>query len=393
LVKGVHFYGFHASYTPFLKVHLADPALISRAAAILRTGTVMGTRFRVFESHISYVLQFMCDFNLYGCGSLDLGEVWERASSDPIFTQTEDDHVDHFQPSSYLRQTRMPLEVDVAAHQILNRHRLTARNLHHELKIPAATPPSEPLVASVRELWDDERRRRVARGLPPSPDIPVDPSERSRAAGGDWVQEAAFWDNIRARIQLEGETEPPPAAAGAWERWVMTTFESIEALWEDEHKTWKPARDDMAELSELKKDEQPEQLNPFETMTPSPAMLDVTDDQDDVDVDETTLATQAVEQFIDQEQDWDIHAIRRERNADQDIGEDVAAHEDEDELTSTPRKIAGSALGSPKKTPSKRPFPVSQPSTPFRERSYLSSRGTPSKPANRFVNAFGQLAA
>ncbi|KAG6376576.1 hypothetical protein JVT61DRAFT_1554 [Boletus reticuloceps] len=31
LVKGVHFYGFHSSYTPFLKVLIADPAFVNRA--------------------------------------------------------------------------------------------------------------------------------------------------------------------------------------------------------------------------------------------------------------------------------------------------------------------------------------------------------------------------
>src|ERR1700759_5375177 len=75
LVKGVHFYGFHSKYSPFLKVYLADPAVVSRAVAIMQSGTVMATRFRIYESHLSFTLQFMCDFNLYGCGWIDLAEV------------------------------------------------------------------------------------------------------------------------------------------------------------------------------------------------------------------------------------------------------------------------------------------------------------------------------
>src|SRR5882762_7659217 len=78
LVKGIHFYGFHTSYSPFLKVHMADPAFMHRAVAILQSGPVIGTRFRIFESHLNYTLQFLCDFGLYGCGWIDLDEVWRR---------------------------------------------------------------------------------------------------------------------------------------------------------------------------------------------------------------------------------------------------------------------------------------------------------------------------
>src|SRR5258708_2353101 len=50
LVKGVHFYGFHARYSPFLKIYLVDPGVVSRAVTILQSGTVMSSRFRVYES-------------------------------------------------------------------------------------------------------------------------------------------------------------------------------------------------------------------------------------------------------------------------------------------------------------------------------------------------------
>lgn len=61
LVKGVHFYGFHSSYSPFLKVLFADPTVVTRAVSLLQTGAIMKTRFRVYESHFSYILQFMSD--------------------------------------------------------------------------------------------------------------------------------------------------------------------------------------------------------------------------------------------------------------------------------------------------------------------------------------------
>ncbi|PCH36835.1 DNA/RNA polymerase [Wolfiporia cocos MD-104 SS10] len=256
LVKGVHFYGFHSSYSPFLKVLIVDPAFVSRAVTILQSGTVMKTRFHVYESHLSYILQFMCDFALYGCGWMDLDQVWERGieGTDERFGSTstllKDDY--GFEASPHFRQSRMPLEVDVAAHQILNRHRLVQRELHHKLKIPADPLPPEPLVPSVRELWEDERRRRIKRGLPPSPEIPQDPSANSRGRGGEWVAEARWWEEIRNRIERECGQDRPVNLEMGWERFVMTTFESIEALWEDERKVWKPKSPEEAVQSTVK---------------------------------------------------------------------------------------------------------------------------------------------
>lgn len=137
LVKGVHFYGFHSSYTPFLKILIADPTFVNRAVTILQSGTVMRTRFRVYESHLSYILQFMCDFGLYGCGWINLAEVWQRGHE---HNDNEITEPAIFKVSPYFRQSRMPLEVDVAAHQILNRRLLSARKIHHKLAIPS--PPT-----------------------------------------------------------------------------------------------------------------------------------------------------------------------------------------------------------------------------------------------------------
>jgi DNA polymerase zeta len=240
LVKGVHFYGFHSSYSPFLKIAVIDPAFVTRAVTILQFGNVMRTRFNVYESHLSYVLQFMCDFGLYGCGWIDLGDVWQRGREDEEQELDQNDHgtiFPKFRLSPHFRQTRMPLEVDAAAHQILNRHQLVARDLHHKLTIPAPPLPPEPLVISVRELWEDERRRRLARGLSPSPEIPVDPSESSRGTGGEWVAEVRWWDEIRKRIEKEKEGNVEAVTSGSgWEKEVMSTFESVQALWERERK-------------------------------------------------------------------------------------------------------------------------------------------------------------
>lgn len=241
LVKGVHFYGFHARYSPFLKIYLVDPGVVSRAVTILQSGTVMSSRFRVYESHLSFLLQFMCDFNLYGCGWIDLGEVYlrgdeglsevEELSVHPVLTR-----------SPHHRQSRLPLEVDVIAPHILNRWQLHMRNIHHELEIPELQLPAEPLIPSIRELWEDERRRRSAQGLDPSPEMPVDPSKSSRKPGSGWVAEERWLNELRKRIQREKEVRPVVDSPQEWEKWTMTAFESVEALWDREYRTWKSSQ-------------------------------------------------------------------------------------------------------------------------------------------------------
>ncbi|EJD47779.1 hypothetical protein AURDEDRAFT_144423 [Auricularia subglabra TFB-10046 SS5] len=227
LVKGVDFYGFHSGYTPFLKIYLYDPSLVTRCVTALRTGSIMRTRFTIYESHHVFKDQVMCDFALYGCNWLELGEVFQRGDS------MEDTS---WGVSSYPPQTRMSLELDACAHQILNRLVVPARNLHEKLRIPALPPSPDPLVSSVRELWDDERRRRVEKGLPPSPEMPQVLSQGSRGAGGAWERLGRMQEALRQRVAQDGPwKEPQPQE---WEQYVPTTFESVDALWDPEHQTW-----------------------------------------------------------------------------------------------------------------------------------------------------------
>lgn len=287
LVKGVHFYGYHHSYSPFLKIHIVDPTIVSRAVAILQSGSVMATRFHTFESHINYILQFLCDFGLYGCGWIDLSEVCIRTADDTSPSTP-------LRTSPYFRQTRMSLELDAIAPHIMNRNKLSGRKIHHTFKIPADPLPSDPFVQSVRELWDDERQRRAAAGLPASPPTPLDPSGDSRGEGGGWAAEARYWDDIRARIQGEGDSNYQPKDV-AWSIWLMTTFESVEAVWSDEHKTWRPDPDPAQGT-------QP-RVNPYETVAGiSQHLAPDFDKPPGQDVDTTLLSSQDMSLLIEQEE-------------------------------------------------------------------------------------------
>ncbi|KAK0502919.1 hypothetical protein EDD18DRAFT_1345761 [Armillaria luteobubalina] len=294
LVKGIHFYGFHSSYAPFLKVYVVDPGLVSRIVTLLQSGSVMSTRFTIYESHLNYPLQFLSDFGLYGCGWINLEKVFQRDVD-----ENEDDIV--FGRSTSFRQSRSPLEVDTQAYHILNRHALVARYLHHELKIPSPPTPNEPLVLSVRELWDDERRRRAARGLPPSPELPVDLSSSSRGPGGEWVAEARWWEEIQQRIESERYQEPLVTdRKEGWEKWAMTTFQSVEALWEDSYKTWKPegaiSTHDERQLSNTEANELPDDIT------------------EDVDVDIAMLSSQEMNKNVQMEEDAWAKLLDQEQN-------------------------------------------------------------------------------
>lgn len=318
LVKGVHFYGFYSSYTPFLKIYITDPACIRRAVTLLQTAVVMKTRFCVYESHISYSLQFMCDFALYGCGWIDLGEVWKRGEDEDGQISQEQSVESSFKASPHPSQSRMKLEVDVVAYQILNRHRLAPRELHHKLTIPAPPLPSEPLVLSVRELWDDERQRRQAKGLNPTPSIPVDPSENSRRSGGEWVSEARWWDEIRQRIENERGKEEPPLEKG-WEKWVPTTFESLDGLWDEEFKSWRPLVED-----ENSSEAGSASSNPYSTPGSEPKSRGY-GVRNDVEVDESLLSSQAITQLVRKEEaDWE------QMTAGDHVLEEYAGDEDDD---------------------------------------------------------------
>ncbi|KAG6911957.1 hypothetical protein DXG01_000205 [Tephrocybe rancida] len=307
LVKGVHFYGFHSSYNPFLKVYMADPGYIHRTVAILQSGTVMDTRFLIFESHLSYALQFMCDFGLYGCGWIDVANVLQRdvqsAMDDDVSLPASNEQI--FDPSPYLRQTRMPLEVDVIAPNILNRHNITARNFHHKLQISSTSLTAEPLVLSVRELWEDERQRRIARGLDPSPTIPVDPSDSLRGPGSDWVAEAEYWDQIRAKIEVDREAHGSRlSSSNGWDNWVMTTFESTESLWDEQWRTWKPPseRPQVPCTMTANNEALPDAIvnNPSDWNAPDDTPIDPADNEV-IDVDISKLSSQEVVQLIDNE--------------------------------------------------------------------------------------------
>ena len=71
LVKGIPFYGYHVGYRAFLKIYLLNPQHMVRLAELLLQGAILKRVLQPHESHLQYLLQWMCDYNLYGCAYID----------------------------------------------------------------------------------------------------------------------------------------------------------------------------------------------------------------------------------------------------------------------------------------------------------------------------------
>lgn len=333
LVKGVNFYGFHASYSPFLKIYALNPTYIARMVSILQSGSVMGYRFRVFESHISYILQFLCDFNLYGCGTINIEDGLERCpesegETDNAFTEAKSVK---FAPSSYFRESRVPLEIDIIPSHILNKRRLHPRNTHHQLHTSTPDLPSDPLVLSVRELWDDERRHRQTLGLNPSPEMPIDSSDSSPDTAVQWTSEVRWWEGIRERIERERMVPVTDhnTEEDVWEQYALTTFESVEALWEAECRT---GNADMANKP------RPEYLWDVQTQ------LSTNEEDIQIEVDTSMFSDQEMNRLDKEEKEhWDGEA--QHYHADDEENDDVDEQQDniheEDAQPGSPTVVPG----------------------------------------------------
>ncbi|KAG8166676.1 hypothetical protein KVR01_002365 [Diaporthe batatas] len=256
LAKGVPFYGFHVGYRFFLKIYMFNPVVMTRLADLLRQGVIMKRKFQPYEAHLQYLLQFMCDYNLYGCDYLESTKVRFRS---PVPQYSDDDesslHLWHSQSVSpdiitedytLPRVSHCSIEVDICVQDILNRKMVNERRLHHDfVEKDHPVPASLKLVHSMAGLWRDETKRRKRRmqitapGSSPFPpevlvSMSADPRE-SQPQG--WVHEAEYVEDLKSlvaeearanedsNLSFESFVQPIP-----FEETVNTTLQSIEDL-------------------------------------------------------------------------------------------------------------------------------------------------------------------
>ncbi|KAF1833799.1 DNA polymeras-like protein zeta catalytic subunit [Decorospora gaudefroyi] len=223
LVKGVPFFGYHVGFKVFLKVYLLNPMHMTRFADLLHQGAILNTVFQPYESHLQYLLQWMCDYNLYGCDYINCAKVQFRApvpDSDEVDTFVHKWHdasiSDEFmaEADQYPRQSHCTLEVDICVHDILNRHELQYRPIHHDFLERSSQMPRNPddkYVPSMAGLWRDETRRRKLRmGLsnPSSTPFPAEvlvsmsADDRDINKGG-WIHEEEYRTVLKDLIEEE----------------------------------------------------------------------------------------------------------------------------------------------------------------------------------------------
>lgn len=55
-----------------LRFYLLNPLHMTRFADLLQQGAILKRVFQPYEAHLQYLLQWMCDFNLYGCADIEV---------------------------------------------------------------------------------------------------------------------------------------------------------------------------------------------------------------------------------------------------------------------------------------------------------------------------------
>ena len=254
LVKGVPFYGFHVGYRFYLKIYMLNPVVMTRLADLLQQGVIMGRKFQPYEAHLQYLLQFMTDYNLFGCDYLDAEKARFRA---PVPAPAGPDEPPRIWDSNTIpenaitdeyglpRASHCSIEVDICVQDILNRKAVKERLLHHGFIERESPIPSDlKLVHSMAGLWNDETKRRKKRmgksapGDSPFPQdvlVPMSADQRDSQPPG-WVHEEEYREQVQrlmeqedrndgAKLTFSGYVEPDPN-----EEAVQTAIQSVEDL-------------------------------------------------------------------------------------------------------------------------------------------------------------------
>ncbi|KAL7749691.1 DNA polymerase zeta [Sorochytrium milnesiophthora] len=166
LVKGVPLYGYHGRYQAYLKISLLDPNIQYRLLQLFESGAIMQTQFQPHESHLSFALQFMMDYNLYGMDYIRVD--WGKFRM-PVTPKRASD------AENLLTNHNVP----VALQWNEVKYPGTKRSTVDELKERPFDPSPQHIpsihkrwrekdtkfVSSLASVWEDERARRQLRNL------------------------------------------------------------------------------------------------------------------------------------------------------------------------------------------------------------------------------------
>ncbi|KAL0228622.1 hypothetical protein GEMRC1_013242 [Eukaryota sp. GEM-RC1] len=155
VVRATSFYGFNPHPQPFLKISLLYPSLITKAASLLREGSILSVPFSIFEAHLSFLSQFMIDCSLVGMDFIKVSNPsfrvplpeFEATKAHPFKRKVSQEDVENglIKASTLPKQSKTCLEVDVMKDQIVSSVCL-----------------DESCVPTLQPLWTDSVRIRKA---------------------------------------------------------------------------------------------------------------------------------------------------------------------------------------------------------------------------------------
>ncbi|CAK7902262.1 DNA polymerase zeta catalytic subunit [[Candida] anglica] len=151
ICKGTPIYGFHVGYKPVYKISLLSPSYKTTLFRLIDEGIIpFGPRKQkrnVYESHIPYLLQFLVDFNLFGCSWMNisncywrtpiLNKTYKSMDLDPLreYLSTRVHKKNVLSTLKYPRIGNSILEADIITDSILNRDLLSQQHLHDKLNV------------------------------------------------------------------------------------------------------------------------------------------------------------------------------------------------------------------------------------------------------------------
>ncbi|KAI1365416.1 DNA polymerase family B [Xylaria arbuscula] len=258
LVKGIPFYGFHVGYRFYLKIYMLNPVVMTRLAELLLQGAIMKQRLQPHEAHLQYLLQFMTDYNLYGCAYIDARKAYFRS---PVPKHEDDETSVHLWHSQSIQQryitddadlprvSHCSIEVDICVRDILNRHEIRERTLHHDFgEMNHPLHADMKLVHSMAGLWKDEterRKRRLPKSAENSQPFPAEALVSMSADPRDsqpsgWIHEEEYRDQIQDLVRQEQERSDKTQVnfemfvqSVPFESTVKTVLQSVEDLHSD----------------------------------------------------------------------------------------------------------------------------------------------------------------
>lgn len=193
--KAFDMYGYSVGWSCFLKIWLFNPNHTYKCADLLLSGTVTGEPLQPYESHIPYLLSFLADYNLYGCGWLEFEEEnsKERTSS-----------------SKTVYRGR---EIDIEVTSILNKQQVEHKNRHSQVFENENDAIS---IYSLSEVRDQDSSWRIKSNIRPWQSQNLQPYYQKLVHDWPWERKQEIQQLLAQRIESNKEHGPSLDSQSRW---------------------------------------------------------------------------------------------------------------------------------------------------------------------------------